>query len=106
MMAHASLFILPTLEDLFSLTVLEAMACGCPVITTPFNGARELVTEGENGWLADPTQPGDLMRALKCALSQQTDLTAMGKKARERVLDMDNCIIMARFADTLRSLAR
>lgn len=103
---RADLFVLPTLQDLFSLTVLEAMAAGCPVITTPFNGARELIEEGKTGWIVDPTGPGLLTRALEMALSGEVDLTAMGRAARERVAEMDNERVMSRFADEVRTLAR
>jgi len=70
---NADLFVLPTLEDLYSLTVLEAMASGCPVITTPYNGARELVDKN-NGWIVDPTEPDALRSVLEEALSEQVDL--------------------------------
>jgi alpha-maltose-1-phosphate synthase len=45
----ADIFILPSLEDGLALTVVEALACGVPVITTPNTGASELVTPGRNG---------------------------------------------------------
>jgi len=104
LLRSSDFLVLPTLQDLFSLTVLEAMACGCPVITTPYNGARELVNEGENGWLVDPTKPGALTSVLESALSDQTDLREMGRKARERVEQMDNTIVMNEFAQVLRNL--
>jgi len=103
LLCSSDLLVLPTLQDLFSLTVLEAMACGCPVITTPYNGARELVDEGQNGWLVDPTKPGTLTSVLENALSDQTDLREMGRKARKRVEQMDNSIVMNEFAQMLRS---
>ena len=106
LMQQAALFVLPTMEDLFSLTVVEAMACGCPVITTPFNGARELVEEGVNGWIADPSRPGALTASLARALSPDVDLRKMGAAARLRVEGMDNVPVMARFAEGLRALAR
>jgi glycosyltransferase involved in cell wall biosynthesis len=105
LMSQADLFVLPTLEDLFSLTVVEAMACGCPVITTRFNGARELVDEAENGWLVDPTQPGALTRVLEEALSDRSHLQEMGRKARTRVERLDNALVMKDFARALRELA-
>lgn len=45
----ADAFVLPTLYEPFSSTVLEAMACGLPVITTPRNGASELIEHGVHG---------------------------------------------------------
>lgn len=101
---NADLFVLPTLEDLYSLTVLEAMASGCPVITTPYNGARELVDKN-NGWIVDPTEPDALRSVLEEALSEQVDLFKMGMAARKRVENMDNKIVMDNFAESLKHLA-
>ncbi len=46
---QADIFILPSLEDGLALTVVEALACGLPVITTPNTGASELIQPGING---------------------------------------------------------
>lgn len=46
---QADLFILPSLEDGLALTVLEALACGLPVITTPNTGACEFIQPDVNG---------------------------------------------------------
>jgi glycosyltransferase involved in cell wall biosynthesis len=45
----ADVFVLPSLEDGFAVTVAEALACGLPVITTPNTGAADFVTRGQNG---------------------------------------------------------
>ncbi|MBX6422818.1 glycosyltransferase family 4 protein [Thermosulfurimonas sp. F29] len=47
----ADLFVLPTRYDPFANVVLEALACGLPVITTPENGAAELIREGITGYI-------------------------------------------------------
>ncbi|MEF8698644.1 MAG: glycosyltransferase family 4 protein [Candidatus Accumulibacter sp. UW20] len=104
LLSAADLFVLPTLEDLFSLTVVEAMASGCAVVTTPFNGARELVDEGRNGWVVDPSVPGALTATLQHGLSSETDLMTMGLAARLRVEQMDNVKVMDDFAQSLRHL--
>ncbi|WP_157627874.1 glycosyltransferase family 4 protein [Thermodesulfatator autotrophicus] len=49
----ADLFILPTYYDPFANTTLEAMACGLPVITTPYNGASEIIKNGKEGFILD-----------------------------------------------------
>lgn len=53
--AAADLYVAPSVYDPFGLPVLEAMACGLPVIASRAMGASELVSEGEDGLiLADP----------------------------------------------------
>jgi UDP-glucose:(heptosyl)LPS alpha-1,3-glucosyltransferase len=53
----ADALVLPTYRDSCSLVVLEALACGLPVISTRQNGATEVMTDGEHGWILD--EPGD-----------------------------------------------
>jgi len=44
----AGVFMSPSAHEGFNLTVLEAMACGCPVSTTDSDGNREYIENGEN----------------------------------------------------------
>lgn len=41
----------PAVHDPFPRVVLEALACGCPVITTPACGASEILSDGRDGWV-------------------------------------------------------
>jgi UDP-glucose:(heptosyl)LPS alpha-1,3-glucosyltransferase len=63
-------FVQPTYYDPCSLVVLEALACGLPVITTAQNGASELFTDGEEGFVL--TSP-DAREELIAALDHMTD---------------------------------
>lgn len=59
-------FVLPTKHDPCSLVVLEALAMGLPVISTRFNGATEIMTDGMHGFvLADPANVGALADAMR-----------------------------------------
>lgn len=49
--AAADLLVFPTQSDPFANVCLEALACGCPVMTTLNNGAAEIIAEGETGYL-------------------------------------------------------
>lgn len=58
-------FVQPTYYDPCSLVVLEALACGLPVITTAQNGASELLTDGVDGYvLTAPTAQEELLTAI------------------------------------------
>jgi glycosyltransferase involved in cell wall biosynthesis len=46
---QSDIFILPSLEDGLALTVLEALACGLPAVTTPNTGASDYIQAGVNG---------------------------------------------------------
>jgi UDP-glucose:(heptosyl)LPS alpha-1,3-glucosyltransferase len=62
----ADFFVLPTRHDPCSLVVLEALAMGVPVISTIFNGACEIMTEGLHGFvLGDPGDVNALAEAMK-----------------------------------------
>jgi len=77
----SDVFILPTLQDLFSLVVMEAMACGLPVLTTIYNGSRELIKEGVNGYIFDSTNILDMKRIIISIFSEKDKLAYMGKES-------------------------
>lgn len=66
-------FVLPTYYDPCSLVVFEALACGLPVVTTRMNGAGELITPGQEGFVI--AAPDDL-EGLLGACEQLSDDTA------------------------------
>ncbi|HEV2201022.1 MAG TPA: glycosyltransferase family 4 protein [Bryobacteraceae bacterium] len=47
-------FVLPSLSEAFSNSIMEAMAAGCAVAATPVGGTPELIVHGERGWLFAP----------------------------------------------------
>lgn len=69
---NADFFVLPTRHDPCSLVVLEALAMGLPVISTRFNGACEIMTDGEHGFvLTAPNDIDALSNAMKKLLDPQ-----------------------------------
>jgi UDP-glucose:(heptosyl)LPS alpha-1,3-glucosyltransferase len=65
-------FILPTFYDACSLVVFEAMAAGLPAITTQFNGAAGIITDGVDGAvLRDPRNTDEMAAAMQRFLDKQ-----------------------------------
>lgn len=90
--AVADVFILPTLEDNWSLVVPEAMSCGLPVATSVYNGCHpELVIKDRNGYVFDPLKDGDICNALD--YFHKADLNEMGKESVEieKEFNTENC---------------
>jgi glycosyltransferase involved in cell wall biosynthesis len=79
--------VLPTHFDSFPTVLVEAMAVGRPVITTPVGGIPELVTDGVNGRLISPGDHDALADAIASMDDSRCDLEAMGRAGRERVVD-------------------
>ncbi len=68
------------------LTLLEAMACGKPVVSTTIPPVREVITSGEEGWLVPPGDADRLADRLLWVLDRPEEAARMGERARRRVL--------------------
>ena len=60
-------------EEGLGFSVLEAMACGRPVVATAVGGLKEIVEDGVTGWTSPPGDPAALARALREALDRPED---------------------------------
>ncbi|WP_198665490.1 glycosyltransferase family 4 protein [Thermus sediminis] len=74
----------PTLGDNPGLVILEGMASGLPVITSPFPPQKEVLSPSE-GLLVPPT-PRALAKVVRWLQDHPTELKIMGQKGRERIL--------------------
>lgn len=83
--AMSNIFIIPTLEDNWSLVVPEAMSCGLPIISSKYNGCwPELVKPG-NGWVFDPLDNNNFNQTLELAYSNKEKWKDMGKASQQIV---------------------
>lgn len=80
--AAADAFIIPTLEDNWSLVVPEAMACGLPILCSKYNGCWPELVQEKNGWVFDPLDPNDTLQVLKESIAQGPRLPLMGQESQ------------------------
>jgi glycosyltransferase involved in cell wall biosynthesis len=69
--AACDVFIMPSREDNLPNVMLEALACGTPVIATPVGGIKDVVIPGFNGFLAQNVSVEGLYEALRMFLSRK-----------------------------------
>lgn len=78
------IFVLSSFSEGMSITLLEAMAAGVPVVATDVGGNREVVAEGKNGFLVPNDDMEVLSQRLALLLRDQQVRSAMGKAGRQR----------------------
>lgn len=94
LLADADVAVLPSLMEATSVAALEAMSCGVPVAASRVGGLPEIVDESV-GTLFEPADPASLATAL-VALLRRPDLDAVGRRARQRVVQSWSVARLAR----------
>jgi sugar transferase (PEP-CTERM/EpsH1 system associated) len=79
------LFVLPSIAEGSSNTILEAMATGLPVVATAVGGNPELVVDGTTGTLVPPSDPVRLAQAIRAYIDQPCLRHQHGQAGRQRV---------------------
>lgn len=98
----ADAFVLPSAYESFSLAAYEAAAASLPIVAPPLNGIRELLRDGENGFVIERTVDSIATALQRIAAMSPAERHIMGAKARLAVLNFTE----QRFADAWRNLYR
>ena len=84
LMAASDVLLAPSRREALSLTLLEASACGLPIVATRVGGIGEVVEEGASGFLVAPDDPPALAAALAPLLADAALRARCGARARQR----------------------
>lgn len=80
----ADLFLFASLRESFGQVILESMACGCPVITTPIPAAHDIIEDGVNGIITS-FKKNNMSDKILSLLSNKNKLREMGTKAQKTI---------------------
>jgi glycosyltransferase involved in cell wall biosynthesis len=81
------IFVLPSLSEALSNSLMEAMACGCCAVASRAGGNPELVSHGSTGLLFEPGDAAGLAAALRLLTENEELRTGMGRAAARRIHD-------------------
>jgi glycosyltransferase involved in cell wall biosynthesis len=84
-LAASDVFVLPSRFEGLSNALLEAMACGLPVVSTRVGGSKDLIQDGVNGLLVDVDNEEHLAGTMGRVLGDRQLAESLGKNARETV---------------------
>jgi glycosyltransferase involved in cell wall biosynthesis len=83
--SRANVFCLPSRQEGFPLVLLEAGACGLPVVASGVGGIPELIEDRETGVLIEPDNPLALAEVLRSFLNDPSAAQELGTRLRRRV---------------------
>jgi glycosyltransferase involved in cell wall biosynthesis len=100
----ADALVLPSVAEAFGLVLVEAMACGLPVIASRAHGPAAIVAPGSTGWLIPPDDEDALVDALLAAANGHQERQARGRRAQTTSRRYDWAEIATRFASLYEEL--
>ena len=78
----ADLFVFPSIAEGFGQVLLEALACGLPILTTTHTAAPDIIRDGEQGFIVEPRRPDLLAERIAWVMDHPRELEDMKVRAR------------------------
>ena len=78
----ADIFVFPSVAEGFGQVLLEALACGLPILSTTHTAAPDLIEDGVQGFIVEPRRPDLIADRIDWALHHRTEVAEMGSRAR------------------------
>lgn len=97
----ADIVVLPSLLEATSLSGLEAMSCGKPLVGSDVGGIPEIIEDGKTGILVHKENPKEIAEAINELLSDEDLAENFGKQARRKAAEEYSWKIVAQKTETI-----
>jgi glycosyltransferase involved in cell wall biosynthesis len=84
--AHSDVYACPSTKASFGITLLEAMACGTPIVCSDADGFRDVVVDGREALIVPKRDPDALASALVRLLEDDALRARLGSEGRQRAM--------------------
>ena len=102
--SQGSVLVFPSIMEGFGLVILEAMACGIPVITTPNTGGFDVITDGVEGFIVPIRDVEALKEKIQWCYDHPQELAEMGKMARKKAEELNWSVYRQKLAFRVREI--
>lgn len=99
----ADIFLFPSLREGLSVSLMEAMAEGLPIIASDIRGNRDLVIHNEGGYLHQPRDVEGFSRCLTTLIQDKEIREKMGHRNREVIRNFDEAIVRNRMNELYKN---
>ncbi len=103
--SDSHIFVLPSLNEGMSNTMLEALASGLPIIATDTGGTKELVEDGGNGFIVNMKDSQDIAEKIERLINDRELCSEMSKKSRGRAEELSWKSVAEKYWEAYKSSA-
>jgi glycosyltransferase involved in cell wall biosynthesis len=101
----ADVYVLPSENEAFGISLVEAMSCGLPAVSTTVGGLRDILRDGQSGIAVPAGDEAALANALDRVLAAPGEAAALGRRAREvAVAEFSAAAVVDRYVELLGRL--
>lgn len=86
LLLSSDIFVFPSYNEGQPFAIIEAMSAGLPIITTDTGAIKEMVIDGENGFIVEKQNPAQIAQKIIYLIENPDERMRMGQKSRERFL--------------------
>jgi mannosyltransferase len=102
----SDIFVFPTEKDAFGISLIEAMACGLPVVAARTGAIKEIVTPGQDGLMVEPGDFQQLYAALDKLLDDNSLAMSLGAAARRTAMERySDEVIIEKYIEVFQSFS-